>query len=85
MLMYVFSMNTVKMMTVMMNESFILFCLVCFVFLLYYREKPKVVKPTANSDGPDAKRAKIDPNETIVMKKVDGRSHFKLYEKTRLY
>lgn len=42
-----------------------------FFFLLNYREKPKVVKPTGNSDGPDAKKAKIDPNETVVMKKVD--------------
>uniref|UniRef100_H3D7D5 SUMO1 activating enzyme subunit 1 n=1 Tax=Tetraodon nigroviridis TaxID=99883 RepID=H3D7D5_TETNG len=36
----------------------------------YIEEKPKIVKPTGNSDGPDAKKAKIDPNETIVMKKT---------------
>lgn len=40
------------------------------------------MKPTGNSDGPDAKKAKIDPNETIVMKKVDDLSHLELYKNT---
>lgn len=38
------------------------------------------MKPTGNSDGPDAKKAKVDPNETVVMKKVDGLSRLQLYE-----
>lgn len=29
------------------------------------------MKPTGNSDGPEAKKAKVDTNETIVVKKVD--------------
>lgn len=60
-------------------------CQIFLFFLLYYREKPKVVKPTGNSDGPDAKKAKIDPNETIVMKKVDDLSHLELYENTPIH
>ncbi|CAJ1064834.1 SUMO-activating enzyme subunit 1 [Xyrichtys novacula] len=37
----------------------------------YVEEKPKVVKPSGNSnDGPEAKKAKIDPNETTVVKKT---------------
>lgn len=43
------------------------------------------MKTTGNSDGPDAKKAKIDPNETIVMKKVDNRSHLKFYENTYIH
>lgn len=43
------------------------------------------MKPTGNSDGPDAKKAKIDPNETIVMKKVDDLSHLELYENTCIH
>lgn len=32
-----------------------------------------MVKPSADStDGPEAKRSKIDPNETIMVKKVGG-------------
>lgn len=35
------------------------------------REKPKVVKPkTESNDGPEAKKTKIDPNETTMIKKV---------------
>ncbi|KAF1393555.1 hypothetical protein PFLUV_G00017250 [Perca fluviatilis] len=34
-------------------------------------EKLKVVKPTGNSnDGPEAKKAKVDPNETTMVKKM---------------
>lgn len=37
----------------------------------HVREKPKLVKPTENSnDGPEAKKAKVDPNETTMVKKV---------------
>ncbi|XP_037534283.1 SUMO-activating enzyme subunit 1 [Nematolebias whitei] len=37
----------------------------------YVEEKPKMMKPSADStDGPEAKRAKIDPNETIMVKKT---------------
>ncbi|KAM6933894.1 SUMO-activating enzyme subunit 1 [Xenentodon cancila] len=37
----------------------------------YVEEKPKVVKPSGDSnDGPDAKKAKIDPNETTMVKKT---------------
>uniref|UniRef100_A0A3P8TEI3 SUMO1 activating enzyme subunit 1 n=1 Tax=Amphiprion percula TaxID=161767 RepID=A0A3P8TEI3_AMPPE len=37
----------------------------------YVEEKPKVVKPPADSnDGPEAKKAKIDPNETTMVKKT---------------
>ncbi|XP_076014678.1 SUMO-activating enzyme subunit 1 [Genypterus blacodes] len=37
----------------------------------YVEEKPKLVKPTGDSnDGPRAKKAKVDPNETVVVKKV---------------
>lgn len=36
-----------------------------------FREKPKLVKPSkSNQDGPDAKKAKADPNETTMVKKV---------------
>lgn len=39
----------------------------------HVREKPKLVKPTENSnDGPEAKKAKVDPNETTMVKKVRG-------------
>ncbi|XP_029923308.1 SUMO-activating enzyme subunit 1 isoform X1 [Myripristis murdjan] len=35
------------------------------------REKPKTVKPAqGSSDGPEAKKAKIDPNETTMVKKT---------------
>lgn len=35
------------------------------------REKPKVTKAAGDSsDGPEAKKAKVDPNETIMVKKV---------------
>lgn len=41
----------------------------------HFREKPKLVKPTENSnDGPEAKKAKVDPNETTMVKKVRGRT-----------
>lgn len=37
------------------------------------REKLKVVKPSSDSnDGPEAKKAKLDPNETTMVKKVSG-------------
>nr|XP_057937025.1 SUMO-activating enzyme subunit 1 [Doryrhamphus excisus]XP_057937026.1 SUMO-activating enzyme subunit 1 [Doryrhamphus excisus]XP_057937027.1 SUMO-activating enzyme subunit 1 [Doryrhamphus excisus] len=37
----------------------------------YVEEKPKVVKPSADSnDGPEAKKAKVDPNETTMVKKT---------------
>ncbi|XP_070685432.1 SUMO-activating enzyme subunit 1 [Pempheris klunzingeri] len=37
----------------------------------YVEEKPKIVKPTENSnDGPEAKKAKVDPNETTMVKKT---------------
>lgn len=37
----------------------------------YVEEKPKIVKPAADSnDGPEAKKAKIDPNETTMVKKT---------------
>uniref|UniRef100_A0A8C6LFD1 SUMO1 activating enzyme subunit 1 n=1 Tax=Nothobranchius furzeri TaxID=105023 RepID=A0A8C6LFD1_NOTFU len=37
----------------------------------YIEEKPKVVKPSGDSkDGPEPKRAKVDPNETTVVKKT---------------
>ncbi|KAE8294949.1 SUMO-activating enzyme subunit 1 Ubiquitin-like 1-activating enzyme E1A [Larimichthys crocea] len=37
----------------------------------YVEEKPKLVKPTGNSnDGPEAKKAKVDPNETTMVKKT---------------
>ncbi|XP_013887816.1 SUMO-activating enzyme subunit 1 [Austrofundulus limnaeus] len=37
----------------------------------YVEEKPKVVKPSGDSnDGPEAKKAKIDPNETTMVKKT---------------
>lgn len=36
-----------------------------------FREKPRVVKPTGDAnDGPEAKKAKVDPNETTMVKKV---------------
>ncbi|KAM4628349.1 SUMO-activating enzyme subunit 1 [Polymixia lowei] len=38
----------------------------------YVEEKPKLVKPSGN-DGPEAKKAKIDPNETTMVKKT---AHF---------
>ena len=36
------------------------------------REKPKVVKPKTeeSNDGPEAKKTKIDSNETTMIKKV---------------
>lgn len=35
------------------------------------REKPKVVKSSDEAnDGPEAKKAKVDPNETTMVKKV---------------
>lgn len=35
------------------------------------REKPKVVKGSNEAnDGPDAKKPKVDPNETTMVKKV---------------
>ena len=36
------------------------------------REKPKVVKPKTDesNDGPEAKKPKVDPNETTMIKKV---------------
>uniref|UniRef100_A0A3P9HH24 SUMO1 activating enzyme subunit 1 n=1 Tax=Oryzias latipes TaxID=8090 RepID=A0A3P9HH24_ORYLA len=38
----------------------------------YVEEKPKVVKPSGDSsDGSGAKKAKVDPNETTMVKKVD--------------
>ncbi|KAM3874851.1 SUMO-activating enzyme subunit 1 [Diretmus argenteus] len=38
----------------------------------YVEEKPKLVKPARDSgDGPEAKKAKIDPNETTMVKKMD--------------
>ncbi|KAF6718153.1 SUMO-activating enzyme subunit 1 [Oryzias melastigma] len=37
----------------------------------YVEEKPKVVKPSGDSsDGPGAKKAKVDPNETTMVKKT---------------
>lgn len=37
----------------------------------YVEEKPKLVKPSSDAnDGPDAKKAKIDPNETTMVKKT---------------
>uniref|UniRef100_A0A7N8Y4K6 SUMO1 activating enzyme subunit 1 n=1 Tax=Mastacembelus armatus TaxID=205130 RepID=A0A7N8Y4K6_9TELE len=36
----------------------------------YVEEKPKIVKPTGGSDGPEAKKAKVDPNETTMVKKT---------------
>uniref|UniRef100_I3JLL4 SUMO-activating enzyme subunit 1 n=1 Tax=Oreochromis niloticus TaxID=8128 RepID=I3JLL4_ORENI len=37
----------------------------------YVEEKPKVVKPSGESnDGPEAKKAKVDPNETTMVKKT---------------
>ncbi|KAF7659427.1 hypothetical protein LDENG_00298140 [Lucifuga dentata] len=37
----------------------------------YVEEKPKVVKPTRDSnDGPEAKKAKVDANETVMVKKT---------------
>ncbi|XP_003968748.1 SUMO-activating enzyme subunit 1 [Takifugu rubripes] len=36
----------------------------------YIEEKPKLVKPTGNSGGPEAKKVKVDINETIVVKKT---------------
>ncbi|XP_061828312.1 SUMO-activating enzyme subunit 1 [Nerophis lumbriciformis] len=37
----------------------------------YVEEKPKVVKPSGDSnDGPEAKRVKLDPNETTMVKKT---------------
>ncbi|XP_042371734.1 SUMO-activating enzyme subunit 1-like, partial [Plectropomus leopardus] len=38
----------------------------------YVEEKPKQAKPTGNSteDGPEAKKAKVDPNETTMVKKT---------------
>lgn len=36
-----------------------------------FREKLKVVKPTGEAnDGPEAKKAKVDPTETTMVKKV---------------
>lgn len=38
----------------------------------YVEEKPKSVKPTGNltEDGPETKKAKVDPNETTMVKKT---------------
>ncbi|KAM9317538.1 SUMO-activating enzyme subunit 1 [Pholidichthys leucotaenia] len=37
----------------------------------YVEEKPKVVKPSVDSNsGPEAKKAKVDPNETTMVKKT---------------
>uniref|UniRef100_A0A3Q3J5W2 THIF-type NAD/FAD binding fold domain-containing protein n=1 Tax=Monopterus albus TaxID=43700 RepID=A0A3Q3J5W2_MONAL len=37
----------------------------------YVEEKPKLVKPTGESNnGPEAKRAKVDPNQTTMVKKT---------------
>uniref|UniRef100_A0A3Q3WCZ3 SUMO-activating enzyme subunit 1 n=1 Tax=Mola mola TaxID=94237 RepID=A0A3Q3WCZ3_MOLML len=37
----------------------------------YVEEKPKLVKPSENSnDGPEPKKAKVDPNETVMVKKM---------------
>ncbi|XP_070826245.1 SUMO-activating enzyme subunit 1 [Chaetodon trifascialis] len=37
----------------------------------YVEEKPKLVKPAENSnDGPEVKKARIDPNETTMVKKT---------------
>ncbi|KAK2913043.1 SUMO-activating enzyme subunit 1 [Channa argus] len=37
----------------------------------YVEEKPKVVKPTGDSnDGPEAKKPRVDPNETTMVKKT---------------
>uniref|UniRef100_A0A3Q0RNR7 SUMO1 activating enzyme subunit 1 n=1 Tax=Amphilophus citrinellus TaxID=61819 RepID=A0A3Q0RNR7_AMPCI len=37
----------------------------------YVEEKPKVVKPSGESnDGPEAKKAKVDPSETTMVKKT---------------
>ncbi|CAL8334572.1 unnamed protein product [Boreogadus saida] len=37
----------------------------------YVEEKPKMVKPSGDSnDGPKAKKAKVDPNETTMVKKT---------------
>ncbi|CAG6008127.1 unnamed protein product [Menidia menidia] len=37
----------------------------------YVEEKPKLVKPSADSnDGPEAKKARVDPNETTMVKKT---------------
>ncbi|XP_053728698.1 SUMO-activating enzyme subunit 1 isoform X3 [Synchiropus splendidus] len=39
----------------------------------YVEEKPKLVKPSADSsDGPEAKKAKVDPNETTMVKKTSS-------------
>ncbi len=51
----------------------------CFIFMWKIltvpcklaREKPKVVKGSnAANDGPEAKKPKVDPNETTMVKKV---------------
>lgn len=40
-----------------------------------FREKPKLVKPSESSQGgPGAKKTKVDPNETTMVKKV-GEPH----------
>lgn len=40
-----------------------------------FREKPKLVKPSESSQGgPEAKKSKVDPNETTMVKKV-GEPH----------
>ncbi|XP_060928924.1 SUMO-activating enzyme subunit 1 [Limanda limanda] len=39
----------------------------------YVEEKPKIVKPTKDSnDGPEAKKSKVDPNETTLVKKTSS-------------
>ena len=44
------------------------------LFLRPFREKLKVVKPSrGTNDGPEAKKAKVDPNETTMVKKVGGK------------
>uniref|UniRef100_A0A8C4X2B1 SUMO-activating enzyme subunit 1 n=1 Tax=Erpetoichthys calabaricus TaxID=27687 RepID=A0A8C4X2B1_ERPCA len=39
----------------------------------FVEEKPKMVKPSQEiSDGPEAKKPKIDPNETMMVKKISS-------------
>uniref|UniRef100_A0A8C6U1Q7 SUMO1 activating enzyme subunit 1 n=1 Tax=Neogobius melanostomus TaxID=47308 RepID=A0A8C6U1Q7_9GOBI len=46
-------------------------CTPCCSLLLLVTEKPKVVKPSGESaDGPESKKAKVDPTETTMVKKV---------------
>lgn len=51
-----------------------------FLHALSFREKPKLVKPAADSnDGPDAKKAKVDPNETTMVKKVGAKTSHRYF------